>query len=161
MTGTQEELGYVTLKAGVEHEVFVEFMNVRGPADGDEDETLLPGGPGVRLGGAELYEPEEALVTAENIAKEADVAIVVVGLNGDWESEGFDRKTLALPGRTDELVARVSAANPKTIVVCQSVSSRYMNRRESADNPAWHQGIGRHHALGQLRLFHPSSMVRW
>ena len=33
------------------------------------------------------------------------------------ESEGFDRSTLALPGRQDELVRRVSAVNPRTVVV--------------------------------------------
>ncbi|KAG8986365.1 hypothetical protein FRB90_004056 [Tulasnella sp. 427] len=123
MTGTEEERGVVNLKAGVEHEVYVEFMNVRGPADGDENESLLPGGPGVRLGAAEMLEPQVALAEAEALAKEADVAVVVVGLNGDWESEGFDRKTLALPGLTDELVSRVAKANPKTVVVCQSGSA--------------------------------------
>ncbi|KAG8916724.1 hypothetical protein FRC01_002899 [Tulasnella sp. 417] len=123
MTGTEEERGVVNLKAGVEHEVYVEFMNVRGPAEGDEDESLLPGGPGVRLGAAEMLEPQVALAQAETLAKEADVAVVVVGLNGDWESEGFDRKTLALPGLTDELVSRVAKANPRTVVVCQSGSA--------------------------------------
>lgn len=122
MTGTEEERGVVNLKAGVEHEVYVEFMNVRGPAEGDEDECLLPGGPGVRLGASEMLEPQVALAQAEALAKEADVAVVVVGLNGDWESEGYDRKTLALPGLTDELVSRVAKANPRTVVVCQSVS---------------------------------------
>ena len=55
------------------------------------------------------------------MAKEADAVIAVVGLNADWETEGYDRTTLALPGRTDELVSKVAAANPKTIVVTQSV----------------------------------------
>lgn len=59
---------------------------------------------------------------AVRLASEADVAIVVVGLNGEWETEGYDRKTLSLPGRTDELVTKVAAANAKTVVVTQSVS---------------------------------------
>lgn len=33
------------------------------------------------------------------LAKASDRAVLVVGLNQDWESEGFDRPTLALPGR--------------------------------------------------------------
>ncbi|KAG8906251.1 hypothetical protein FRB99_007313 [Tulasnella sp. 403] len=123
MTGTVEETGDAQLEASREHELFVEFMNVRGPADGDEDETLLPGGPGVRLGGAEVLDPQVALSEAETIAKGAEVAIVVVGLNADWESEGYDRKTLALPGLTDELVSRIAKANPRTVVVCQSGSA--------------------------------------
>jgi beta-glucosidase len=50
-------------------------------------------------------------------AASADVAIVVVGNDDAWESEGRDRKTVTLPGRQNELVERVAAANPKTIVV--------------------------------------------
>jgi len=58
---------------------------------------------------------------ALSLAKEADVVIAVIGLNSDWETEGYDRTILALPGRTDELIEKVAAVNPKTIVVTQSV----------------------------------------
>ena len=47
----------------------------------------------------------------------ADVAVVVVGTTEEVESEGFDRDSLALPGRQDELVRRVADANPRTVVV--------------------------------------------
>ena len=50
----------------------------------------------------------------------ADVAIVVVGSAELTESEGFDRSTLALPGRQDELVSKVTAVNSNTIVVVNS-----------------------------------------
>ena len=50
-------------------------------------------------------------------AAAADVAIVVVGNDEVWESEGRDRKTVTLPGRQNELVEHVAAANPRTIVV--------------------------------------------
>ena len=43
--------------------------------------------------------------------------MVVVGTTEEVESEGFDRDSLALPGRQDELVRRVLAANPRTVVV--------------------------------------------
>jgi beta-glucosidase len=43
--------------------------------------------------------------------------VVVVGTTEEVESEGFDRDSLALPGRQDELVRRVAAANPRTVVV--------------------------------------------
>jgi beta-glucosidase len=42
---------------------------------------------------------------------------VVVGTTEEVESEGFDRDSLTLPGRQDELVRRVAAVNPRTIVV--------------------------------------------
>jgi beta-glucosidase len=44
----------------------------------------------------------------------------VVGTTAEVESEGFDRTSLALPGRQDELVRRVAAANPRTVVVVNS-----------------------------------------
>jgi beta-glucosidase len=60
---------------------------------------------------------EAELERAVALAREADVAIVVVGTTAEVESEGFDRTTLALPGRQDELVRRVNDAQPRTIVV--------------------------------------------
>ncbi len=60
---------------------------------------------------------DEAIAVAVARAAAADVAVVVVGTNEEVESEGYDRTTLALPGRQDELVARVAAANPRTVVV--------------------------------------------
>ncbi|MFC7278819.1 glycoside hydrolase family 3 protein [Paractinoplanes rhizophilus] len=59
---------------------------------------------------------------AAALAAESDVAVVVVGTTEQVESEGFDRTSLALPGRQDELVARVAAANPRTIVVVNAGS---------------------------------------
>jgi beta-glucosidase len=59
----------------------------------------------------------EELEQAVALAAEADVAVVVVGTTEEVESEGFDRDSLALPGRQDELVRRVAAANPRTVVV--------------------------------------------
>jgi beta-glucosidase len=60
---------------------------------------------------------EEELQQAVALAAEADVAVVVVGTTEEVESEGFDRDSLALPGRQDELVRRVAAVNPRTVVV--------------------------------------------
>ena len=76
---------------------------------------------GVRLGGAEVRNSDELLQEAVDLAKDADAVIAIIGLNTDWEAEGYDRTTLALPGRTDELIARVAAVNAKTVVVTQAV----------------------------------------
>jgi beta-glucosidase len=54
---------------------------------------------------------------AVRAAAAADVAVVVVGSNDEWESEGGDRSSLELPADQSELVARVAVANPTTIVV--------------------------------------------
>ncbi|WP_437965805.1 glycoside hydrolase family 3 C-terminal domain-containing protein [Sorangium sp. So ce260] len=63
---------------------------------------------------------EEELARAVELARSSDVAIVVVGTTEAIESEGFDRSTLALPGRQDELISAVAAANPRTIVLVNS-----------------------------------------
>ena len=54
------------------------------------------------------------------LAVEADAVILCVGANGEWDGEGQDRPGLSLPGRQDELIARVAAANPRTVVVLQT-----------------------------------------
>jgi beta-glucosidase len=122
-SGTEEEHGTFLLKAGVSHRIRVEWCNVRGPADTDPNETVMDSNPGVQLGGAEVRDADDLLASTVQLASEADAVIVIVGLNADWESEGYDRTTLVLPGRTDELVAKVAAANPRTIVVTQAGSS--------------------------------------
>jgi beta-glucosidase len=61
--------------------------------------------------------PPDLLERAVDCAAAADVAVVVVGLNDEWESEGHDRTDLELPGRQVELIEKVAAANPRTVVV--------------------------------------------
>jgi len=46
------------------------------------------------------------------------------------ESEGFDRDTLALPGRQDDLVSAVAAANPRTVVLVNAGSPVLMPWRD-------------------------------
>lgn len=60
---------------------------------------------------------EDELARAVEAAAAADVAIVLVGTTAEVESEGYDRPDLDLPGNQDELVRRVVAANPRTVVV--------------------------------------------
>ncbi|GAA3041634.1 glycoside hydrolase family 3 C-terminal domain-containing protein [Pseudonocardia yunnanensis] len=59
----------------------------------------------------------DELTAAVQAARAADLAVVVVGTNPEVESEGWDRRDLALPGAQDEFVRRVAAANPRTVVV--------------------------------------------
>ena len=73
-----------------------------------------------RLGLVPTVDDETLLAEAEAAASGADAAIVVVGSAELTESEGFDRASLSLPGRQDELVSRVAAVNSNTIVVVNS-----------------------------------------
>lgn len=67
--------------------------------------------------GLRAVEHGDPVAHAVDVARRCDVAVVVVGTNQEWESEGHDRTTLALPGRQDELVRAVAAANPRTVVL--------------------------------------------
>ncbi|MFJ1766653.1 beta-glucosidase H [Amycolatopsis sp. NPDC088138] len=69
-----------------------------------------------------VLDPDAALDEAVALAGKSEVAVVVVGTTAEVESEGFDRTSLALPGRQDELVARVAEANPNTVVVVNAGS---------------------------------------
>jgi beta-glucosidase len=74
----------------------------------------------LRLGIAPQRDDEELIEEAAQAADDADVAVVVIGSAEGTESEGYDKDTMVLPGRQDELVRRVAAANPNTIVVVNS-----------------------------------------
>jgi len=76
--------------------------------------------------------PEELLAEAEAAASAADLVVLVVGTNSAVESEGFDRTDLALPGRQNELAARVLAANPRTVLVVNSGAPVELPWREQA-----------------------------
>ncbi len=80
------------------------------------------------------------------------MAVVVAGTTDEIESEGFDRPSLALPGRQDELVAAVAAANPRTVVIVNSGGPVELPWRESV--PAvllgWFPGQEAGHGLADV-----------
>ena len=69
--------------------------------------------------GYPLKGPGEEVMLAEAIAgaAECDVAVIVAGLPEEYESEGFDRTSLAMPDSHNQLIARVAGSNPNTVVV--------------------------------------------
>jgi beta-glucosidase len=107
--GNDEVVGEVTLAAG-SHAVVVEFS---ARAGANLQFSALRVGMGRPMGAAEIAE-------AARVAAEADVAVVCVGRSGEWDTEGSDLEGIRLPGRQDELVAAVLAANPRTVVVLQT-----------------------------------------
>lgn len=68
----------------------------------------------------------DPVAEAAKAAAKADVAVVVVGLNDEWESEGFDRVNMDLPGQQNELVSAVAKANPNTVVILNVGSPVHM-----------------------------------
>ena len=94
----------IELTAGTRLELTIEF------ATGD----LPLHGVHVGIGPAASDDLIDRAVAA---AASSDAAIVVVGTTDEWESEGFDRTSMQLPGAQDELIRRVCEANPRTVVV--------------------------------------------
>jgi beta-glucosidase len=75
-------------------------------------------------------DPDELIAEAVRAARAADTAVVVVATTEHVESEGFDRTDLRLPGRQDDLVRAVAAANPHTVVVVNAGSPVELPWRE-------------------------------
>ncbi|WP_461027448.1 glycoside hydrolase family 3 protein [Streptomyces sparsus] len=99
-------------------------------------------------------DPDELIAEAAADARTADTAIVVVATTDLVESEGFDRTGLALPGRQDDLVRAVAAANPRTVVVVNAGSPVEMPWREqvSAVLLSWFPGQEGGAALADVLL---------
>lgn len=96
--------------------------------------------------------PADPIQAAVDLAARADVAIVVAGLNREWESEGQDRIDMKLVGQQDELITRVAAANPNTIVVLNVGSPVEMPWLDvaSAVLQQWYAGQDAGHALADI-----------
>lgn len=110
-TGRVEVKGSRELTAGRPHRVMVE---VRRRAD-----TSSLGGINV---GIRAPISTDMVGDAVALAARSDVSIVVVGTNEDWESEGWDRTDVTLPGEQDRLITEVARVSPSTIVVVNAGS---------------------------------------
>ncbi|WP_133963046.1 glycoside hydrolase family 3 C-terminal domain-containing protein [Rathayibacter sp. PhB151] len=101
----------LTVTAGTPVDIRIEYDIVH--AEGD-----LEGALGFTYGLEPDATPADELIAeAVALARDADVALVVVGTNSAVESEGYDRSSLDLPGQQDALVRAVAAVNPRTVVV--------------------------------------------
>jgi beta-glucosidase len=89
--------------------------------------------------------------SAAALAKGADVAIVFAH---QWESEGMDLPDLSLPGNQDALIARVAAANPRTIVVLETGGPVTMPWIDNVAGvvEAWYAGSRGHVAVARVLL---------
>lgn len=72
--------------------------------------------------GMQLVDTGDSIQRAADLAARSDVALVIVGTTDDWESEGHDRDSLSLPGRQNELIEAVRAANERTIILINAGS---------------------------------------
>lgn len=116
--GTIEVRKTITLSSG-NHSLRIEFGSI--PTSTIKSEGSPPfGGGGIQFGFAKVIDGPGEISRAVTIANSVEKVILCIGLNQEWESEGYDRPDMELHGYTNALVEAVVAANPNTIVVNQS-----------------------------------------
>ena len=82
--------------------------------------------------------PDEQLIReAAQAARDAEPAIVVVGLTAEQETEAVDKSTLALPGLQNDLVRAVADAARRTVVVINSATPVLMPWLDQVDAVLW------------------------
>jgi beta-glucosidase len=96
----------------------------------------------------------DLIAEAVDLASRSDAVVLVAGLNGEWESEGFDRVDMKLPGAQNELIERVAAANKNTIVVLNAGSPVEMPwiDKVSAVIQLWYDSQEQGNALADILL---------
>lgn len=107
-TASGSTSGEVELVAGASAAIEVHVV------PGDESAGLMRYSLELRCGPPAA---ENGVARAAEAAAASDAAVVVVGLDGEWETEGRDRDSLELPGGQADLIRAVVAAQPRTAVV--------------------------------------------
>lgn len=156
--GSPEERVKVYMEAGREYELLLESIS-REPKPYDLDymaelerEEVQDGG---RIGFMENPgDLDRFFQDGIGMARDSDVAIVVVGKDHEWETETSDMVSIDLPGRSNEFISAVAAANPNTIVVNQTGSPITMPWKDevSAIVQAWYQGQEQGNCLADVLL---------
>lgn len=101
--------------------------------------------------------PADSVMVAEAVAlaKSTDMAILFIGGNRDYESEGSDRKDLSLPFGEQTLVDAVTAANPNTIVVVVGGAPYDIGKIKENNHTivwSWYNGSENGNALADMLL---------
>lgn len=147
--GSPESRVSVAMQAGQSYTVRVESWSKAGneensdSSDNADSMHVYGAQPSVRLGF--LEEEKSTILEAVELAKSSDLVVVIIGLSEEWESEGYDRQTMDLPGKQDELVSSLLDSvelRERIIVVNQSGSPVHMPWQEKAPTilQAWYGG---------------------
>ncbi|RSM00135.1 hypothetical protein CEP52_009313 [Fusarium oligoseptatum] len=134
-------------------ELRVEMTNELRPISKQKQFGITHKYGGCRIGFKE-QDRVDYIQEAVETARAADVAVVIVGVDAEWESEGYDRQTMDLPvdGSQDRLIEAVVKANPRTIVVNQSGSPVHMPWADHVPViiQGWYQGQEAGNALADV-----------
>jgi beta-glucosidase len=138
--GSAEVTAPIEMEAGRAYELRVEYSR-----------SGVPLIAGLRFGMLPPV-PEDLMERAVAAAASADAVVLIVGTTNEWETEGNDRPDMALPAQQGELIEKVTAANPKTVVVINAGSPIAMGwlDRVPAVLQAWFPGQEFGNALADL-----------
>ncbi|EGV65580.1 beta-glucosidase [Yamadazyma tenuis] len=166
--GSTEITNKINLKGGEKYRVRVEFGSAPTFTASNGENVDFGGGGGLFFGCAKVIDDDEEIANAVKLAKSVDKVVLAIGLNQEWESEGYDRKDMDLPLRTNDLVEAVLKANPNTVIVNQSGTPVEMPWLSKAKGllQAWYGGneggngiadvlFGDHNPSGKLSLTFP------
>jgi len=108
---------------------------------------------------------DEEVLAAVEAAATAGMTVVIVGTNEEVESEGWDRTTLALPGRQDELVERVLDVAPDAVIIVNAGAPVILPWLDRARTVlwAWFPGQEAGHAIADILAgaAEPSGRLPW
>lgn len=102
----------IELKAGTTYQIVIDYCS---PDTAERGITVRA----LRFG-IEKTMGEQDIDDAVRLAAEQDVAVLFVGRQEEWDSEGHDLPDMTLPGRQNALIEAVAAVNPNTVVVLQT-----------------------------------------
>ncbi len=138
--GSEEIRVAAPFRAGVQRALTIEYSS-KG--------TSILGGFAL---GASPPERADAFDHALTTARDADVAVVIVGTGPDWESEGHDRESMDLPRDQAALVRGVGGVNPRTIVCVNAGAPVTMDWAGSVSSvlQCWLPGQEWGHALADV-----------
>ena len=142
---TEEKTGEITLESGKTYTIKIEFCR------NTSSQSPMRS---IRIG-CDLPLPPDLMERAAAAAASSDVAVIFTGLTDEYESEGFDRKSMDLPPGQAELIEKVAQANPNTIVVLNNgapVAMETWIKKVPAVVEAWFPGQECGNAIADVLL---------
>lgn len=143
--GSHEVFVTIDMVAGREYHLLAEGHSHDRQLDPELKDHLKPMEDqfqGVRIG-YEEESHEDLPSEAARLCSDSDAAIIVVGRDKEWETEGLDMPMWELPGDQARLIEEVAAVCPRTVVVIQAgtpVKAEPWIHKVQAVLYCWYQG---------------------
>lgn len=164
--GTDETVLETNLEGGRDYSVVVEYHSHDRQLDPKLLDLMSPGEAkfqGIRIG-YEEHDTTDLPAEAAALAEGCDAAVVVVGRDREWETEGQDIPIFELPGEQVRLIQMVASVCKRTIVLVQAGTPVQMEpwiHDVQAVLYVWYQGqeLGNAAASVLMGKFNPSGRL--